>query len=181
MVTTIERPKPGRKLREITPARRRRIEKAVEKLIDVLDTADAPSEDLEDTADDEPPVDEEPSLGSVDNATNQDKWAPPGYGIDLEGDEHDGREPDVDDEAGGDDEPSLGAPEPLEPDPQQGHYWGGKLYAPDDDDRAAVYDQVSWFGYDDSDREAEQDGREPEPAEDDEQDRWDNTATLNVR
>ena len=112
------------------------------------------------------PSEHEPSLGSADNLTNQTKWAagPTSneWDIDREGDEHDGREPDVDDEEGGDDEPSLGAQEPSEPDPLQGYFWGSKFMLPDDDDRAAVYDQTSWFRFDDTDREDEHDGREPD-------------------
>jgi hypothetical protein len=73
----------------------------IERLIALLDRLDAPGTDLEPDEDDEPQGDEEPSLGSVDNAANQEKWAPSGsYGlrdIDLE-EQHDGREPDVDDE-----------------------------------------------------------------------------------
>jgi hypothetical protein len=50
--------------------------------------------------------DDEPSLGSVHTHHNQTRWTE-GGGRDLEGDEHDGREPDVDDEDGGDKEPAL--------------------------------------------------------------------------
>lgn len=46
----MQRTKPRRKLRTITPALRRRIEKTVEQLIEALDSMDAPAEDLEDPA-----------------------------------------------------------------------------------------------------------------------------------
>ncbi len=62
----MRRTKTRRKLRKITPALRRRIEKTVEQLIEALDSMDAPAEDLEDTADAEPSADEdEPSLGAT--------------------------------------------------------------------------------------------------------------------
>jgi hypothetical protein len=92
--------KTRRKLRKITPALRRRIEKTVEQLIEALDHMDAPAEDLEDPADAEPTEDEEPSIGAV-TATDQSVWGHGGID-DLE-DEHDGAEPSEDPE------PSLGS------------------------------------------------------------------------
>jgi hypothetical protein len=104
-----------RKRRALDAKLRERIEAAVEKLIETLDA----TEDTDtDTQNDDYPIDDnelEPSLGSTDNARDQTKWAPPGsWNEDREGDEHDGREPDVDDEEddpgedNGDTEPSLG-------------------------------------------------------------------------
>jgi hypothetical protein len=99
----MRRTKTRRKLRKITPALRRRIEKTVEQLIEALDSMDAPAEDLEDTADAEPSGDEdEPSLGAANlgELRSQENWAGPrqnAYAVDCE-DEHDGSEPDVDDE-----------------------------------------------------------------------------------
>jgi hypothetical protein len=120
--------------------------------------------DLEPDNDAEPQGDEEPSLGSIDNATNQDKWAPSGsyseYDLDREA-EHDGREPDDEPEDGGDDEPSLGASEPVELDPHQGSYWGSKFYLPTEKDQAQVYNQAHW-SHGQGDLEEEHDGKEPD-------------------
>jgi len=49
--------------RVLTPQARKRIEGRIETLIAVLDAQDAPAEDLEDGADDEPDSDGEGSLG----------------------------------------------------------------------------------------------------------------------
>ncbi len=54
---------------------RRRMELAVEQLIDALDAIDASAEDAEETDEDGPGEDLEPSLGSFDRITNQgDAW-----------------------------------------------------------------------------------------------------------
>jgi hypothetical protein len=75
---------------------RRRIERAVERLITALDALDAPAEDLEETDPPEgPDPDAEPSLGSNTN-TYQGAWAT-GSADDRE-DEHDGAEPSEDGE-----------------------------------------------------------------------------------
>jgi hypothetical protein len=84
----------------------------------LIEALDATEDTDQDKANDDDPIDDderEPSLGSTDNARNQTHWAPPGPSDeDREGDEHDGREPDVDDEEddpgedNGDSEPSLG-------------------------------------------------------------------------
>jgi hypothetical protein len=74
----------------------------IERLIALLDRLD-PDPDLEDNGDNDADLsEEEPSLGSIDNFTNQEKWTgghavAHGRDADLE-DEHDGREPDADDE-----------------------------------------------------------------------------------
>lgn len=52
-------------------------------------------------------AEDEPNLGSVAVLDSQEAWAAGGR-HDLEGDEHDGREPDVDDEEGADAEPKFG-------------------------------------------------------------------------
>jgi hypothetical protein len=103
-----------RKRRALDAKLRARIEAAVEKLIETLDAAEDTDQDK---ANDDDPIDDderEPSLGSTDNARDQTHSAPPGgWDEDCEGDEHDGREPDVDDEEddpsedNGDYEPSL--------------------------------------------------------------------------
>ena len=54
---------------------RRRMELAVEQLIDALNAIDAPNEDLEEVDEDGPGEDLEPSLGSFDRIMNQaDAW-----------------------------------------------------------------------------------------------------------
>jgi hypothetical protein len=73
-------PKPKRRGRtKITAAARRRIEDAVERLIEVLDAVEAPLEDLEDDSEDEDregPADEddEPSLGSTEAVNQARAW-----------------------------------------------------------------------------------------------------------
>jgi hypothetical protein len=82
----------------------------IERLIALLDRLD-PDPDHEEQGDNDADLsEEEPSIGSVDNFTNQEKWSAGGITSepDLEG-EHDGREPDDEPEDGGDHEPSLGA------------------------------------------------------------------------
>lgn len=119
MDNTITRVRPARIVtrRKLDPALRERIAEAVEQLIATLDA----TEDTDtDTAADDLPCDgdddAEPSLGSVDNFTNQEKWsAGADHDPDREGDEHDGCEPEdeggesvtEDDEDGGDLEPDL--------------------------------------------------------------------------
>jgi hypothetical protein len=98
---TIDRPRRKRALRKLNTVQRRRIEAAVEAMLDALDAMDAPEEDLE------------PSLGSSethpspsyfvttnDRSAHQLDWSS-GSRDDRE-EEHDGAEPDVHDE------PSLG-------------------------------------------------------------------------
>lgn len=94
----------------MTPELRTKLEQAVERLIGVLDTIDAPEQDLEPQGDDEPDADGEPSLGAPETGPVNDparyhsgsqlRWAK-GNCEDPE-DEHDGREPSEDAE------PSLG-------------------------------------------------------------------------
>ena len=91
---------------------RQRMEQAVERILSVLDTLDAPDEDLQDGGDDELTGDEEPSLGWT-SSTRQggDQWTGPLHSVmlyDVEA-EHDGREPDVDNEPDGHDELSQQA------------------------------------------------------------------------
>jgi hypothetical protein len=75
---------------------RREASREIDRLIALLDRLDAPGEDLEETGDNEETGDEEPSLGSVDNFANQERWSA-GHGghsweTDLEA-EQDGSEP----------------------------------------------------------------------------------------
>jgi hypothetical protein len=73
------------------------MERLVEDLIAALDAVDG-NRDIEEDAGDcgEPEECFEPSLGSLDNAKNQERWA---YGNSMDSEhEHDGREPDSDDE-----------------------------------------------------------------------------------
>ena len=75
-------PKPKvRRRRLVSAATRRRIEDAVERMIEVLDTIEAPNEDLEEEEpeEDDPLEDdgtEEPSLGSFDRLMNQEHGWP---------------------------------------------------------------------------------------------------------
>ena len=102
---------------EITPATRRGIEDAIERLIALLDTLD-PDVDLEPDSDDEPNGDDEPSLGWFEHGAQWEVMAPTPFAadIDIEGTNEDGGdildEPhDARDE--GDDEPNLGRLETL--------------------------------------------------------------------
>lgn len=89
---------------------RTRMEDAIERMIAVLDTLDAPDEDLEDGCDAEADgADKEPSLGSPELSweyfNSQEHWSRGGaFEVDAEEDRSD-------DEDGADDEPSLAAPE----------------------------------------------------------------------
>jgi len=115
--------------RVIDAALRSRIEAAVQQMIDVLDGLE-PDADLEAAGDElDDDADSEPSLGSAEHHpfpystmgdrkhNTQEKWADytPNGAIDVEGDEHDGREPEETDEShdGGepdeDGEPWLGS------------------------------------------------------------------------
>jgi hypothetical protein len=89
-VTT--RPKPKRRLTRLDPVRRRRIEVAIEAMIDALDAVDDPDEDSQ--VDDDPIDDDElePSLGSLEDRIGQQQWGQSviGWGnIDLERDDAD--------------------------------------------------------------------------------------------
>jgi hypothetical protein len=156
--------------REIDAKLRARIEATVERMISALDAFDALTEDLEETDEDGPGEDDEPSLGSQERHPARSPWGFVGYdsrdnqgdqtfwangnrgGDDREGDEHDGREPDVDDE------PSLGASEPIEPEPGRKDYWGGQLVPV----QYTAFDQSWWtHGSNASDLEADA-GSEPE-------------------
>jgi len=57
--------------RALTPSKRKRIEHRIEELIAVLDAEDAPLEDLEDGADEEPDDDGEGSLGWADDKNQE--------------------------------------------------------------------------------------------------------------
>lgn len=114
---------------------RREAANEIERLIALLDRL-GPDPDLEENGDNDADASEdEPSLGSCDNFTNQTHWsANSGHAereTDLEA-EHDGSEP------------TLGAAEPLELDPQQALMWCGEVLPPTEEDRASVYDQSSW-------------------------------------
>jgi hypothetical protein len=173
---TIDRPRSRKRaLRRLNAAQRRRIEAAVQAMIDALDAIDAPAEDLEEVdhggpgdEDDEPALgwtdaesagagfnygaaisgqEDEPSLGSlaVYELVSQASWAH-GRNNDAE-DEHDGREPDVDDE------PSLGSFDRMT---DQTKSWFQSARA-------------MWFWVDAEDDPAEREGedeREQDPAED---------------
>lgn len=98
---TLTKPKARRRLRKIDAALRRRIEAAIDRMIETLDALDAPAEDLED---------DDPGGGDVDDGEELD-------GADREGDEAD-QEGAVDDEPCDDDErDAQGHPEdePLFP------------------------------------------------------------------
>lgn len=99
---TVAPPMQRRKLRKVDAAMRRRIERAIERMIQALDAFDAPTEDLEDVGDDEPDDDGEPSLGWTEMEARFGCKPMHAGTVDLE-DEHDGREPQ------GDREPSLGS------------------------------------------------------------------------
>jgi hypothetical protein len=150
--------------RQIDAKLRARIEATVERMITALDAFDALTEDLEETDEDGSGEDDEPSLGSQERHPAQSPWGFVGYdsrdnqgdqtfwangnrgGDDREGDEHDGREPDVDDE------PSLGASEPIEPEPGRKDYWGGQLVPV----QYTAFDQSWWtHGSNASDLEAD--------------------------
>lgn len=81
---------------------RREAAQEIDRLIALLDRL-GPDPDLEENGDnDADAAEHEPSLGSVDNFTNQDRWASGANGGDRDSDledEHDGREPDDDREA----------------------------------------------------------------------------------
>jgi hypothetical protein len=162
---TIERPRARklRALRKLNAARRRRIEEAVERMIQALDEIDG-DDDLE------------PSLGSSethpspgfyyttnDRSDHQEGWSR-GRRDDRE-EEHDGREPDVDDEPGVDNEPALGW---TDEESAAGFNYAGALYGHEDEPSlgsVAVHELISqacWSQWcTGSDLEDEFDGCEP--------------------
>ena len=148
---------------------RREATQEIERLIALLDRL-SPDPDFEEQGDnDDDPSQDEPSLGSVDNFTDQTRWAAGGctgeHDVDAEG-EHDGSEPDEDGEPtmGWSEDGSGGGGQDGEAEPSLGSF--DRMF-----DQSKSWRQTDSYHYHSYDAEDDRSDREPD----------ENPATLNVR
>jgi hypothetical protein len=139
--------RPGRRrpLRKIDPAMRKRIEAAIERMIETLDAWDAPGEDLEPEHEGDDDPDAEPSLGATEEICQVLAWKATEAQI-----HHNLPDGEID----------LGTPGCYAPENYSQEWCAARFGARDDremheDDEPSLgsVEGAQWFGGDDSDRE----------------------------